>query len=333
LAASSSSNSRYCAKCGTLLDPGLLACSNCGRFTYAEQLQELSTRARQFTATGQLQAAKETWQTALNSLPPASNERQAVLREIAKLDARLNPQPKTDWRKRLGPLGVAIAFLAKFKTALLLLPKAGFLFSLVSFLAVYWALYGWWYGLGITLSILMHEFGHYFVIRRFGFAADLPRFRLFGAYVRWSGQNVDPGITGQISLAGPLFGFISGLIAYVVFLETGYGVWLGVAQFAGWLNLLNLIPIWIFDGSTAMNAVGKQERIGIVAASIALFAILGNVLFLGVAGGAAYRLWRRDFPAQSVQFIAYYYTALVAANGFLSWFCVNEMHKLFPGPR
>ncbi|MDQ2949148.1 MAG: site-2 protease family protein [Acidobacteriota bacterium] len=227
-------------------------------------------------------------------------------------------------------MGIGIAFLAKFKTALLLLPKAGFLFSLFSFLAVYWALYGWWYGLGITLSILMHEFGHYFVIRRFGFAADLPRFRLFGAYVRWRGQNVDPGITGQISLAGPLFGFISGLIAYVVFLQTGYGVWLGVAQFAGWLNLLNLIPVWIFDGSTAMNAIGKQERIAITAVSVVLFVILKDFVFLGVAAGTLYRLWKRDFPAQSKQGIAYYYIALITANGFLSWFCINEMRGMFP---
>lgn len=309
----------------------MLACTKCGRFTHAEQLQELSTRARQLTGIGQLQAAKELWQAALNLLPSTSNEHQAVRREIAKLDERLNPQPKPDWRKRLGPLGVVVAFLAKFKGVLLLLPKAGFLFSLVSFLAFYWALYGWWYGLGITLSILMHEFGHYFVIRRFGFAADLPRFRLFGAYVRWSGRNVDPGITGQISLAGPLFGFVSGLIAYFVFLQTGYGVWLGVAQFAGWLNLLNLIPIWIFDGSTALNAVGKQERIAIVAVSVALFFILGSWLFLGVAAATLYRLWKRDFPAQSKQFIAYYYIALIAANGFLSWFCINEAHKMFPG--
>jgi Zn-dependent protease len=332
LAAPFSPNSPYCAKCGTTIDPGSLACSKCGRFTHADQLDELAMRARQLTATGQLQAAKQHWQAALNLLPPGSTEHQAIRREIAKLDARLNPEPKPDWRKRLGPIGVAIAFLAKFKGALLLLPKAGFLFSLVSFLAVYWALYGWWYGLGITLSILIHEFGHYIVIRRFGFAADLPRFRLFGAYVRWRGQNVDPGISSQISLAGPLFGFLSGLIAYVVFLQTGHGVWLGVAQFAGWLNLLNLIPVWIFDGSTAMNAVGKQERIAITAVSVALFAILKDILFLAVAAATLYRLWKRDFPAQSKQGIAYYYIALIAANGFLSWFCINEMRRMFPAP-
>jgi Zn-dependent protease len=330
LAAPSSPNPPYCGKCGTALGPGALACSKCGRYTHADQLQELSTRARQLTATGQFQAAKQHWQAALNLLPPGSNEYQAIRREIAKLDARLNPEPKPDWRKRLGPLGVAIAFFAKFKTALLLLPKAGFLFSLVSFLAVYWALYGWWYGLGIMLSILLHEFGHYFVIRRFGFAAELPRFHLFGAYVRWRGQNVDPAITSQISLAGPLFGFFSGLIAYGVFLQTGYGVWLGVAQFAGWLNLLNLIPVWIFDGSTAMNALGKQERIAITVVSVALFAILRDFLFLAVAAATLYRIWKRDFPAQSKQGIAYYYIALIAANGFLSWFCINQMGRILP---
>ncbi|MBV9267255.1 MAG: hypothetical protein JO061_13880 [Acidobacteriaceae bacterium] len=294
-------------------------------------MQELATRARQLIAMGQLQAARDHWQAALNLLPPTSKEHQAIRGEIAKLDARLNPQPKTDWRKRLGPLGAVVAFLIKFKTALLLLlSKGSFLFNLLGFLLFYWALYGWVFGCGLFVSILIHELGHYIVIRQYGFAAALPRFHLFGAFVRWRGANVDPGVAAIISLAGPFFGFLSGLLAYGLFLQTHNGVWLALAQFAAWLNLLNLIPVWIFDGASAMNAIGKQERVAILIVSLILAYVLHSYLLLFVALATGYRLMRRDFPAEPRQKIAYYFVALMIGTGFLSWYCINQQHSMFP---
>ena len=329
---SSPPNSSNCENCGTGLDSTSLVCPNCGRFTHAAHLQELSTRARQLAAIGQLQSAKEHWQSALHLLPPSSNEHQAVQREITKLDERLNPQPKKDWKKRLGPFGVLIAFLAKFKTAaLILLTKGKVLFSLFAFFAVYWALFGWWFALGLCASIFIHEMGHYIVVRQFGFAAELPMFIPgFGAYVKWNGANVDPGVRAQISLAGPLFGLLSGLVSYGLFLSTGHGVWLAVAHFAGWINLLNLIPVSIFDGGSAMNALGRQERFAIVAVCVVMFVILHDFLFLLVAAGAAYRIWKRDFPLEARQGIGYYFVALILGNGFLSWFSLEQARQVFP---
>ncbi|MBV9084538.1 MAG: site-2 protease family protein, partial [Acidobacteriaceae bacterium] len=268
-----------------MLSPGLLACSNCGRFTHSDHLQEIVTRARQMLAMGQLQAAKELWQAALKLLPPESNEYRGVMREIAGIDQRLNPVSTTGWTKRLGPLGVLVAFLVKFKTAVLLLLTKGKMFlSLFAFFAVYWAMFGWWFALGICGSIFIHEFGHYITVRRFGFSAELPMFIPgFGAYVKWNGANVDPGVRAQISLAGPLFGLISGLIAYGLFLSTGHAVWLAVAHFAGWINLLNLIPVAIFDGSSGMTALGRQERLGVLVVCVAMYVLFRDFLFILVA--------------------------------------------------
>jgi Zn-dependent protease len=288
-------------------------------------------RARQLTAMGQLQGAREVWAAALGLLPPGSNEHRAVAREIAKLEERINPPNKPDWKKRLGPLGVAIAFLAKFKTAaLVLLTKGKVFFSLFAFFAVYWAMFGWWFALGLCGSILVHEMGHYLVVRRFGFHAELPMFIPgFGAYVKWNGANVDPGVRAQISLAGPLFGLISGLVSYGVFLSTGQGVWLAVAHFAGWLNLLNLIPVSIFDGGSAMNALGRQERMAVLGVSLVMFLLLHDFLFLLVGAGTGYRIWKRDFPMQPRQGIGVYFVALVLANGFLSWFSLEQARQVF----
>ena len=288
-------------------------------------------RARQLAAVGQLRAAREHWAAALSLLPRDSAQARAVQREIEKIDAKLAPKPPVNWTKRLGPFGLLLAALAKYKTlALLLLTKSKFLISILAFLGIYWGLYGWWFAVGLTGSVLLHEMGHYVMVRRYGFAVQLPMFIPgLGAYVKWNAPNVDPGVRAQISLAGPLFGFFSGLIAYAIFLSTHQPVWLAIAHFAGWLNLLNLIPVFIFDGASAMTALGAQGRWAVLLVSAVLFFTLSEYLFLFVAIATAYRLYKRDFPAEQKQGIAYYFIALIVGNGFLSWFALNQAGLLF----
>ena len=280
---------------------------------------------------GQLQAARQHWAAALTLLPPDSPQARGVQREIEKIDARLAPKQQTDWRKRFGPFGILIAAIVKYKTlALVLLTKGKYLISIRLFVGLYWGLYGWWFAVGLTGSVLLHEMGHYLMVRRYGFAAQLPMFIPgLGAYVKWNAPSVDPGVRAQISLAGPLFGFVSGLISYAIFLSTGHAVWLAVAQFAGWLNLLNLIPVLIFDGAPAMSAFGAQGRLAVLLVSVVLFFTLSEYLFLFLAIATAYRLYKRDFPAEPKQGIAYYFIALIVANGFLSWFALNQARTLF----
>lgn len=312
-----------------MLEPGALSCPNCKRLTHARELEELATQARQLTAAGRFEAARQHWEAALALLPLHSAQHSAVQQEIDKLTARLSP--KATWTKRLGPFGVLLAALAKFKTvALVLLTKGKFLISILAYVGVYWALFGWWFAVGLTGSVLLHEIGHYVMVRRFGFTAELPMFLPgFGAYVKWNGAGVDLGVRAQISLAGPLFGFFSGLIAYALFLMTGHGVWLAVAQIAGWLNLLNLIPVLFFDGASAMYALGRSARLAVLLVTVALWFMLREYVFLFVALGTGYRLWKRDYPAEPKEGIAYYFIALVIANGFLSWYALNQARLLF----
>ncbi|MBV9441103.1 MAG: site-2 protease family protein [Acidobacteriaceae bacterium] len=332
MAAYSSPHGIYCPNCGSSIDSDALICPNCKRFTHATELDNLATRARQLVAMGQLQAAREHWVAALNLLPSESSQRRAVEREIRKIDDRLSPPSKKDWTKRLGPLGVALAAIIKYKTVLLvLLTKSKLIISAFAFLAVYWALYGWWFAVGITGSVFLHEMGHYLMARRFGFAAELPMFLPgLGAYVKWQGAGVDPNVRAQISLAGPFFGFLSGLIAYGIFLSNGKPIWLAIAQIAGWINLLNLIPVFIFDGASAMTALGRQARIAVLVVSIAMFFVLQEFLCIFVAIATGFRLYKRDFPANPKQGVAYAFIALVIANGFLSWFALSQARLLFP---
>lgn len=299
-------------------------------------MEQLSNRARQLTAMRQLVAAREHWRAVLNLLPPDAGPRKSVLKEIQKLDLLISPPPAkhTDWKKRLGPVGVLIALLAKFKTAaLLLLTKGKFLLSILAFVGVYWGLFGWWFAVGLSASVLLHEMGHYIAVKRFGFRAELPMFIPgFGAYVKWNGANVDPGVRAQISLAGPLFGLFSGLLAYAVYVVNHQMIWLAVAQFAGWLNLINLVPVSIFDGAPAMSALGRQQRLMILAVCVAMAFILHEWVFLFVAAGTAYRIWKRDFSTEPRQTIALGYIAIALGNGLLSWYCLAQAATLLHRP-
>jgi Zn-dependent protease len=236
--------------------------------------------------------------------------------------------PKPDWKKRLGPIGVALAAIVKYGS--IILTKGKFFISILAFVGLYWSLFGWWFAVGITASVLLHEMGHYMAVRRFGFSAELPMFLPgLGAYVKWRGAGVDPNVRAEIALAGPLFGLFSGVLSYGMFLITGHGVWLAVAQFAGWVNLLNLIPIFMFDGATAMSALSAQARWAVLLLSIALFFTLREFLLVALAAAVAYRLWRRDFPSEPRERLGYYFIALVIGNAFLTWYSANQARMLF----
>ena len=294
-------------------------------------MDELSRRARHLAATGQLAQAREHWAALLAMLPAGTPESHAVQQEIDRLNARLSPKPPTDWKKKLGPFGVGLAALVKYKTALLVLATKGkYLFSLFLYLSVYWALFGWWFAIGFTVSIFLHEMGHYVFARAAGYAAELPMFiPLFGAYVRWNGADADPNVRARISLAGPFFGLLSGLLAYGIYLTTHQPVWLALAHFAGWINLLQLVPVFIFDGASAMTALDRQGRWAVLAVSLVMFYVLGEYLFLFIALGAGYRIYKRDFAPVSRQRIALAFIALLIGNGFLSWFAANQAKLVF----
>ena len=319
MAASTSPQGSLCAKCGHALLPGALLCGNCRRLTYADQLNQLANRARQLTALGRLDAARDLWSAALPYLPD-SPERRGVEQEIEKLEARLTPRPAFSGESRLSAFAIPI------------LAKLVFPLSMLAFIGVYWSLLGWALAVGISVSVLLHEMGHFVTIRHFGFKAELPTFLPgLGAFVRWRGTNVDPGVRAIISLAGPLFGFLSGVIALGVYRATGHHVWLAIAEFAGWLNLLNLVPVSIFDGGAAMGALGRQTRILVLVSSLVMFFFLRDYLFLLVAGGTAYRLTTRDFPERPNQTAGLYFIALAAANGLLAWYCRQQGFSLFSG--
>ena len=283
----------------------------------------MASQARELENQSKTLEARERWLAALRFLPPESTQAEWV-REHARhlaLAARRAAQPdsRNKWASKLGPLAPLAIALSKAKV-LLALFKLNFLLSLAAFIGVYWALYGIKFGLGFAALIFLHEMGHFIDIKRRGLPAEMPVFLPgLGAYVRWQALGVSREIRSAVSLAGPLAGFLAAAGCALVWWHTGNGIWAALARASAWLNVLNLIPVWVLDGGQAALAMDKQERVWLLTSCLALWLLLGqNVLFL-VALGAGYRIFTKDLPPQPSRATTAYFISVLTALGLVMW--------------
>ena len=309
---------RKCKTCGRDLAPTELACVQCHSLVYSEELTVLSLRANRLEDSGDFQQALEEWRKAIQMLPPQSTQADWVRDHLRKLELSIRAAPpapvKHNWAKKLGPLAPIAIFLAKAKW-LFALFKLKFLLSLGAFFALYWAMWGWKFGVGFGVLILIHEMGHYIDIRRRGLPADMPVFLPgFGAYVRWQALGVSLETRAGVSLAGPLAGLLASFVCLAVWWKTGDAIWAGLTRAGAWLNLMNLIPVWILDGGQATNALDRNGRWILLAAAVLCSLLFQESVFLLVAVGFIWRLFTRDLPPVASQITVAYFICIL---GFL----------------
>jgi Zn-dependent protease len=289
---------------------------------HAAQLEQLASGAKMFEEHGELQKARETWLKALQLVPPQATQADWIRDKVKKLElaaAAAPPEKRHEWAKKLGPLAPIAILLAKSKF-LLSLFKLKFLFSLFAFVAVYWALYGPKFGAGFAVLILVHEMGHYIDIKRRGLPADMPMFLPgLGAYVRWASMGVSAATHAAVSLAGPLAGLLGAAACAFIWWRTGNRLWAALAQASAFLNVMNLIPVWILDGSKAIQALSKIERVVVLTASLLLFLVLKESAFIFVAAGVTYRLFTKDMAPQPSPATTAYFVGVLAALGVVMW--------------
>jgi Zn-dependent protease len=247
-------------------------------------------------------------------LPAHATQADWVRDHIAKLELSLQtapPTPKYNWAKKLGPLAPLAIFLAKAKW-LFALFKLKFIFSLGAFFALYWAMWGWKFGVGFAVLILIHEMGHYIDVRRRGLPADMPIFLPgFGAYVRWQAMGVSVQTRAEVSLAGPLAGLLAALVCLGLWLQTDAPVWAALARAGAWLNLMNLIPVWVLDGSQATKALDRNSRAFLIVIALILALISHEGVFFIIAAGFVWRLFTKDLPAVPTSRALAYFAALL----------------------
>jgi Zn-dependent protease len=317
---------RNCKTCSRELRLGVLACERCHTLVHAAELEQLSAGARMFEEHGQLQKAREAWLKALPLLPPQAEQARWVREKAGKLEAAaaVESEKQRAWAKKLGPLAPIALLLAKSKF-LLTLFKLKSLLSLATFMAFYWALYGWKFGVGFAVLILVHEMGHYIDIRRRGLPAEMPLFLPgFGAYVRWAAMGVSPATQAAVSLAGPLAGLLGAAVCGLVWWKTGNGLWAALARSTAVLNVINLTPVWMLDGGKAFAALEKTERIVILTGALTLCFVFDEKIFLVVAAGATYRLFTKDFAREPSRRTTAYFAAVMVALGFVLYFTPGQ---------
>lgn len=315
---------RNCQRCSRGLEPGALECPQCHALVHQDQLERVAARARAYEANGSLWDAREQWQSALPLLPPASKQAEWIRGHIRELETSIHapgaPDTRRKWAKRLAPLGPLAVLLAKGKTVLLFLLKFKSLLSFGAFIALYWSMYGKWFGIGFAVSILIHELGHFIDVKRRGLPAEMPVFLPgLGAYVKWKAMGVSLETRAAVSLAGPLAGWFAAAVCGLIWFQTGSGVWAALARSGAWLNLLNLIPIWVLDGSQAVLALNRIERALLLAASVAFAVVMQEWVLLLVGAGLLWRLFAKDQPAEGSRAMTTYFLAVMGALALVMW--------------
>jgi Zn-dependent protease len=287
---------------------------------HSTTLERLSADARLHEEKREYAEARSDWLKALELLPPESSQADWIRGNLKRLEALAGPAPAADrhaWARKFGPFAPLIILLANGKF-LLALFKLKFLLSLGAFVAFYWALFGARFGIGFAILILVHEMGHFIEIKRRGLPAEMPVFLPgLGAYVRWTALGVSTQTRAFVSLAGPMAGCLGAAVCALIWVKTGDSLWIGLASVSAMLNVLNLIPIWVLDGSQAIIALDKTERIVLSGTAVLLAAYFSQPLLLLVAGGAAYRIFTKDIPVTPSHGATVYYIIVLAALGYL----------------
>lgn len=156
-----------------------------------------------------------------------------------------------------GGLVAAILAVAKFGAGIgAALLKFKFLLSFLISAGAYALFWGWKFGVGLVLLLLIHEMGHVIQLRREGVPASAPMFIPFmGAVVAMKGGLRDAYQEAKVGLAGPVLGSV-GALATLIWAEQVNSDLLRALAYTGFLlNLFNLIPVVPLDGGRAASAL------------------------------------------------------------------------------
>jgi Zn-dependent protease len=318
-----------CPSCSHWLPEGSLACPDCQTLTYGRYLSELAGSAHMLEQQGKWQEARERWQLLLRWVPENTEQAAGVQNHIAQIDSRLKAEEDTKarWTKRLGPFAPIALFLLKIKSAIFLLFKLKFLFGILGFFGIYWALFGWRFALGFTACLFIHEMGHYIAVKRRGLKADLPMFFPgLGAYVRWYSMGMKVDQLAAIALAGPTYGLAASIVCLAIAWWTHSQLWMVLANVGAWINFFNLLPLLGLDGAQATFALGRMQRALIALTCFIFFGLTlsgdwsgdrTQWIFLIVGLGMLWRCFTNDVPEKPHTGTMVYFQTLILALGFL----------------
>ena len=235
-------------------------------------------------------------------------------------------------RKKWGVFGTIGALLVKFKTFWLLaltkgklvllgLTKLNTLLSMLASIGLYWALYGWKFGVGFVLSIYIHEMGHVTALARYGIPASAPMFIPgFGAFVRLKAYPANQGEDARVGLAGPFWGLGAALACMGIGIATGSPLFTALAKVGAWINVFNLIPIWQLDGGRGFRALTRHHRMIVAVTAALLWLWTSETMLLIIALASVYRLFTKDAPETPDQGVLLQFVGLLVALSGVYYF-------------
>jgi Zn-dependent protease len=159
---------------------------------------------------------------------------------------------------------------------------------------LYAQLFGWAFGVGIVLLILVHESGHLVVARMMGMPVTLPVLIPFlGAFVSMKQAPKTVAQESLMAVGGPVLGSLAAGLCYAGALlmpNTSTGHLLRALAYFGFLiNLFNLVPVTPLDGGRVLSLLSKWFNVAglAVAAGLLLFGNFHSpILFLVLIFGA-----------------------------------------------
>ena len=344
----------YECACGSQLPAHLLICPGCGRLPHAERLKELVAEADRARARGEFSGQASALRNALELLPADSRQHEVIRARVVELseliDAGFSPEAAapavnapigaTRPRRALLKAGSAVGVIAlvlwnlkfilvfiatKAKLLLLGLSKSTTLFTMLLSLGVYWAAWGWQFGLGVVLSIYVHEMGHVAALRKFGIRATAPMFLPgIGAMVRLHQYPQTAREDARVGLAGPLWGLGASVATLAIYYVTQFPVIAAIATGGAWIHLFNLLPVWQLDGARGFRSLSRPQRwiaLAVIAATW-VPAQEGLLVFLGI--GAALQCFAKDAPENGDARGLLTYVGLVVSLALLSGIPVPE---------
>ena len=170
-------------------------------------------------------------------------------------------------KKAVGPIAAALALIAKFFAKLkffvlpllkflpLLLKSGGTMLLMVWVYAVMW---GWKFGVGFVLLLLVHECGHLLVAKKFGLKVGAPVFIPFmGAFIALKEAPRNAWMEACVGIGGPMLGSAGALVCNFLGEAFNAPVFIALAWFGYMLNLFNLTPVGILDGGRIVSAMSR----------------------------------------------------------------------------
>jgi Zn-dependent protease len=170
-------------------------------------------------------------------------------------------------KKLLGPFIVAATVVAKFfvKLKFILIPALKFLPLLLKsggtmllMIWVYTMMWGWRFGVGFVILLLIHECGHLLVAKKLGLKVGAPVFIPFmGAFIALKEAPRNAWMEACVGIGGPILGTVGALVCNLLGEAFNAPVFTALAWFGYFLNLFNLIPVGMLDGGRIVTALSR----------------------------------------------------------------------------